>query len=345
MKPTSGRPLNNPVVTGEPTVAWRSPGGGREYKFLKALAEADGSMTRVDLIKVIKKQFNEEGFQIFKRTVKPAISRLRQLLRKALGLSGQDNPILWDKSIKGYRVRIEIGFAVRDDQNRTQFRRKRGSSMDRGLRNPSLIRLRVAPASLFSEFFFSFPTSHSPPRAQRNPHFLTRATGVQPYLLCVVDSGSQARPEADSRHVRAAADAFSLEGLARFVRHSHRGGKHERHNVRKVSARLRLGEGGRRLFQHLGQRPPPRELLVLSWSCRPTASAVAAFLTWRNWSGSSRTPAARNQRPRIRAANETARLVRASPAEFCSFTHLPLYSYTVPVSLTSHVAFSPKPFS
>jgi hypothetical protein len=98
------------------------PVKGRESTFLEAFAEADGSLTRVDLINKVLRHFtDEDGKRIYPHIVKPTVSRLRARLRKELNLGKKTDPVPWDDALKGYRMLIAVGYADKDDEHRWQF--------------------------------------------------------------------------------------------------------------------------------------------------------------------------------------------------------------------------------
>jgi len=99
------------------------PKNGRERSFLKAFVEKSGSITRTDLIKVIQPKFSDaEGTKIYHNIVKTTLSRLRARLRRELGLGNEADPIPWDDALNGHRMLIAIGYSVKDDQHRPEFR-------------------------------------------------------------------------------------------------------------------------------------------------------------------------------------------------------------------------------
>jgi hypothetical protein len=98
------------------------PVKGRESTFLEAFAQADGSLTRIDLIKQVLRPFTyEDGKRIYPRIVKPTVSRLRARLRKELNLGKKTDPVPWDDALGGYRMLVGVGYADKDDEHRWQL--------------------------------------------------------------------------------------------------------------------------------------------------------------------------------------------------------------------------------
>jgi hypothetical protein len=94
---------------------------GRHWTILKGFVDEDGSLTRVQLIKLVAKNFSdEEGVRVYNNSVKTAISRLRTLLQQELEL-GQEDPIPWDDALNGHRLLISVGYSRKDNQHRPQF--------------------------------------------------------------------------------------------------------------------------------------------------------------------------------------------------------------------------------
>lgn len=98
--------------------------GSRPFEFLKAFLESGQTLNRLELIQVVKARFSDlEGRRIFRSTVAPTLTRLRNVLKESLHLSENLNPISFDRAGNSYTFDIAMGYAV-NEERRIEFRRK-----------------------------------------------------------------------------------------------------------------------------------------------------------------------------------------------------------------------------
>src|SRR5262249_31410495 len=85
-------------------------------RLLQKFAEAAGFLSKEQGIKLYRETHSAlEAKQIHRQRLQPAVSRLRTILRNAIGVERGIQLFSWDKNVKGWRADIEIGFAILED--------------------------------------------------------------------------------------------------------------------------------------------------------------------------------------------------------------------------------------
>lgn len=93
------------VMNPQPTV-------GHQTAILTAFLDKQRTLSRAELVRAVRAKHSDyEGKKLYKVSLLPALSRLRGRLRKALGLPPRSRPITWQKSIGGFCLLIQIGYA------------------------------------------------------------------------------------------------------------------------------------------------------------------------------------------------------------------------------------------
>jgi hypothetical protein len=96
---------------------------GAEYDLFELFVKSGGGLKKDAAVKSFRKTVSsDEKAKIYQAQVKPVLSRIRTKLRESLGL-GKIDPIPWDKPTRSYIARIQVGYAIQDDQGKLCFRR------------------------------------------------------------------------------------------------------------------------------------------------------------------------------------------------------------------------------
>ncbi len=96
---------------------------GRQEDLLKRFAEGGGFLSDVDAVNSVRGAFSTYDRKKIMQTIKPEISRLRKVIRRHLQvMDHRVDPLPRDKNARGWQARIQIGYAVKSDAGRLEFR-------------------------------------------------------------------------------------------------------------------------------------------------------------------------------------------------------------------------------
>jgi hypothetical protein len=109
--------------------AWRHQGRAesiasrRQEDLLRSFAEGGGLLSDDGVVKWIRRTSSGEDTRKILKCIKPDISRLRKVLRMNLKITDMAvNPLPRDRHTRGWQSAIEIGYAVKnDDEGRLEF--------------------------------------------------------------------------------------------------------------------------------------------------------------------------------------------------------------------------------
>lgn len=94
---------------------------GIEESLLRAFAEGEGYLAKKDAISQLGGVVTGgEAAKLMKNQLKPAISRLRSKIKRALRLGQKDDPLPWQEDSRGWRAAIQIGYAISEDNKYAQ---------------------------------------------------------------------------------------------------------------------------------------------------------------------------------------------------------------------------------
>jgi hypothetical protein len=104
--------------------------GGTQPVLLKAFAAGGGFLGKREAFKLVGPSASASDYRKIMGIIKPELSRLRALLRRAVGCSNKRvDPLPWDGPNHGWRAAVEIGYALEIDgqhigegQGRLQFK-------------------------------------------------------------------------------------------------------------------------------------------------------------------------------------------------------------------------------
>ena len=116
---------------------WRHNGkakgiaNGRQDDFLRLLAEGDGLLSLDMVVKSIRPTASNEDRKKMLKIIKPEFSRLRKIIRRNFNVAGNTvDPLPWDKHARAWRAEFQIGYAVKNDGDRLEFKRYEHLSQD-----------------------------------------------------------------------------------------------------------------------------------------------------------------------------------------------------------------------
>lgn len=91
---------------------------GIQSQLMKAFVDGRGFLAKSDALKLLRSTYSAGDVACLMGKIKPAISRLRGLLRKEMGYSTNDDPLPFDLLRLGWVAKIEMGYAGEEDGQR-----------------------------------------------------------------------------------------------------------------------------------------------------------------------------------------------------------------------------------
>jgi hypothetical protein len=88
---------------------------GLQSQLMKAFVDGRGFLAKSVALKLLRSTYAAGDVACLMAKIKPAISRLRVLLRKEMGYSTSDDPLPYDVLRLGWVAKIEIGYAGEED--------------------------------------------------------------------------------------------------------------------------------------------------------------------------------------------------------------------------------------
>src|SRR5262249_52614102 len=109
--------------------AWRHQGKaqgitpGRQEDLLLSFAKGGGLLTVEEAVRSVQQTASREDRMKILSLLKPALSRLRRAIRSNLNVTDmRANPLPWDKHARAWQAAVQIGYAVRNDEGRLEFK-------------------------------------------------------------------------------------------------------------------------------------------------------------------------------------------------------------------------------
>jgi hypothetical protein len=97
---------------------------GRQEELLNGFAEGGGFLRDNDAVELVQKTPSRYDKRRIMSILKPEISRLRKVILTNLHHThGIFDPLPRDKYGKAWQARIQIGYAVKNDEDRFEFKR------------------------------------------------------------------------------------------------------------------------------------------------------------------------------------------------------------------------------
>jgi hypothetical protein len=100
---------------------------GRQEELLTAFAGGSGCLAKLVAIRTVRANFNNSEVDEILKLVKPEISKLRNVIREAIGVADTTaDPLPYDGPNKAWCAAVSIGYAIEGDRGRgdLQFRRR-----------------------------------------------------------------------------------------------------------------------------------------------------------------------------------------------------------------------------
>jgi hypothetical protein len=96
---------------------------GMQDDLLKYFAAGGGLLTDVEAVKLVRQTYSKEDKKRIMKIIKPVISRLRQVIRRNLNITHcAADPLPRDKRTGAWQARIQIGYAIENDEDRLEFK-------------------------------------------------------------------------------------------------------------------------------------------------------------------------------------------------------------------------------
>jgi hypothetical protein len=99
------------------------PEPGRQADIMTAFLEMGYLLEAKELIQVVSRGVGgSEAIKVLRNIVRPTLGKLRKLLREALGLDKNINPIKSETKPSAYRLMVHVGFVETNDAGQLAFR-------------------------------------------------------------------------------------------------------------------------------------------------------------------------------------------------------------------------------
>jgi hypothetical protein len=107
---------------------------GLQRRLTDALAQGDGILSMSDADAIETEIHPGKASKERKRYIAQELSRFRAELRRAMGIVGgptkSNDPLPYDDENRAWQARVEVGYAIEDDDGRLVFRKREGLTAD-----------------------------------------------------------------------------------------------------------------------------------------------------------------------------------------------------------------------
>lgn len=96
---------------------------GWQADLLTRFAEGGGYLSDDEAVKLARRTYSDCDRKQIMKLITPEISKLRKVIHKNMGCTGlSTDPLPRDKQRKGWQAAVQIGFAIKNDEDRLEFK-------------------------------------------------------------------------------------------------------------------------------------------------------------------------------------------------------------------------------